>query len=166
MVRRSQFEHLKPTILAEFQSGAQPKDVCSKFPQIPGSTIREWFKPFRAEFVLHSASSANQSGEAFSSAPPPTTMGQRSHLSVVDGDADEGNDLGSDIRWIKRQLRNILRSEKNNAIRIQGLNTYLRAVQIENSMPKSKPDIDLTELSDQDLERIASGEPIEAIASL
>lgn len=160
MPRRSQFEHLKPEVLAEFQKGLQPKDVYEKFPQIPGATVREWYKPFRPQSATHSANSASQSGEVFPIAPPPISK-QRSHLTLVGSETDEDDSSLSDIEWVKRQARSILRVEKNCAIKIQALNTYLRAVQVEQAMRPTKPDINFSELSDQELEKLAAGKALE-----
>lgn len=160
MPKRSQFEDLKPEILAEFQIGKQPKDLYGKFPQIPPKTIRNWFK---SRLPLNSPHAENQLGENVSSLTPPNGASQRSHLTLIPNESDEDDSL-TDIQWVKRQIKAILRVEKNCAVKIQGLNTFLRAVQLESSLRPAKLDIDLSELSDQDLERLAAGEPLEAIA--
>ena len=165
MARTSKFEHLKPEVLAEFQKGLQPKDVYGKFPQIPGATIREWHKPFRPQSAPDSANSASQSGKGFPIAHPPASGKQRSHLTLVSAESDEDDSSLSDIEWVKRQVETILRVEKNCAVKIQALNTYLRAVQIEQTMRPTKPDIDFAELSNQELERLASGEVLEVSMS-
>ena len=162
MPRISNFEHLKPEVVAAFEHGLQLKDVYKKFSEIPRTTIREWFKPFRQDSANISPDAVNQAGQGATNPDPPA---QRPTLIVVGGAESVDEDSLPDIRWVKRQLRNIVKIERNNAIRIQAYNTYLRAVQLELSMPPQPVKINFDELSDQELERLAAGETVENMVS-
>lgn len=163
MARRSAFEHLKDLVLAEFKHGKQPKDLYAKYSEIPPKTIRNWFEyylPPDSPFKRPNHESDEEQG--FSNAHPPS--GSRS-LTLIEGGEDD--ETLPDLQWVKRKAKGIVRTEKNNAIKIQALNTFLRAVQIEFSKPqeiKAQLQVDFDEMSDEELEKLASGGDVDKVA--
>lgn len=160
MARRSQFDYLKPEVIQLFKQGKGPQDVLKLYADLSKSTVYDWYGQFRNLF-RNGADSTAEAGLGMDSPQPE----RRSHLTVVEGGEDE--DALPDLQWVKRKAKGIVRTEKSNAIKIQALNTYLRAVQIEMSKPqeiKAQLQVDFDEMSDEELEKLASGGDVDKVA--
>lgn len=49
MARRSKYEHLKPELFMWFSSGLIPFKVMAKYPNLPRSTVYDWYKEWKIQ---------------------------------------------------------------------------------------------------------------------
>lgn len=80
MGRRSKFAHLKPSVIAAFESGRSLAEVLGEHPDIPRGTVYHWHKNWRSETGKKSNGNdlgqfgqirATQIEQGFQSPPPP-----------------------------------------------------------------------------------------------
>lgn len=143
MARRSQHENFKSRILEQFAKGRLPKDIYSEFPNVPKTTIRDWY----ADFVL--SNSAGNSAE--NSAPAAPTAQSPHEESDSEADLPDGEEPTPppdnvrtfpldeaclpDINRIKRELwRHIRKPKRESGIVAQLANSYMRAIEIEDKL--------------------------------
>jgi hypothetical protein len=131
VARRSQFEHLKETILSLFSEGKKVPDVLKLYPDVPRKTLYDWFNEFHTKSTQRVVTLVNTSGNEYGrdSTPP----------NVVVQFRDENE---NDVRWLKRKLKEIIRCEdsdsevvKLKAVRVQAINSYLQVIKHEASVP-------------------------------
>lgn len=122
MPRQSKCAHLQPAVEELFRQGKSPHEVVHLFSDLPLRTAKDWYSRIVEELpqpLKESTSEDNRKIIVLKPSPDTSTSHEE--------------DL-NDIEWVKKACKNIFRVESNNAIRIQALNCFLKAVQL--SEPK------------------------------
>lgn len=155
MPKVSKFEGYKPQILAEFESGKQPKDIYSSYSEVPGSTIRDWHKKYLAD----------QPARNTAQIPLQSALPQEKGLRIVPPPSDQSpvlafppDPLESDLAFIRRRLREIANHKQAPmGVQVQALTALMKAGELirMGRLADTKSTIDLEfnvdEIADEDL---------------
>ena len=116
--------------MALFGQGKRPVDIAPEYPKVPTSTLYDWFRSFRNDSGIR-AESQSTSAVSIPESPQEVTY-------LCPSDCDDPRE---ELRMVKREIwKNAKRPTKESAIAIQGFNAYLRAMQIEHSLPVTEDD--------------------------
>ena len=138
MARVSKYRHLKPQAWALFRQGSKPLSVSDDL-EIPTSTIYDWYKEFQANPDQQFNSETETQFRNNPEKPQKPKLAVLEPPEEIECPCD--GDRFSELKAIKRQLwKHATRPGKYSGIAIQGFNTYLRAIQIENSLPPDEVD--------------------------
>ena len=125
MARISKFEGYKAHIFAAFATGKQPKDIYQEFSEVPGSTIRDWFKKYQTDPEARNSAqiprkTAAPSEKGLRIVPPPDGQGA---VVPFGGDVIE-----SDLSFIRRRLKEIANhKDATMAVQVQALSALMKA---------------------------------------
>ena len=155
MARISKYEGYKNNILAQFELGKEPKDIYTEFAEVPGSTIRDWYKKFIAETDARNSAQIPQKSAPISEkglriVPPPP---QQAEVIPFREDYKE-----SDLAFIRRRLREIANhNDATMGVQVQALTALMKAGELIRlgRLAEAKPTLDLEfdveEIPDDDL---------------
>lgn len=146
MARKSPHEHLKPEIFALVDKGYKPSEICSVYPGIPTATVYAWITQYKATKIDDSRKGNYDSRISPELAPKPQPLKvvatQAELLSPVHCDSPR-EELRQVRLWLWKRLQ---KPRKEDAIAFQGINAYLRAIQIEVGLtPDADDDEQLTD---------------------
>lgn len=164
MPRISEHAHLKPRAFAEFEKGLQPMDVVRVLRVVPMGTVYGWFDAYKKTLVTNQENRGNASGSGTQ------FRDHNSNLVKLFADYDNVDEAGiSDFELARRTIRNIIRDRKQpGQIRIQACNALLKTLELRAGLKIKDDDEDdfiaqdLTELSDEDLQKMSSGQEAES----
>lgn len=138
MGRHSRSEEYRFEVVACFNAGEQPNEVCQKFPEIGRGTIYNWHRAWRKNLD-------NRQQQPVSNSPPPTPA---EVIPIEDSDLD----------LVRKTLRSIVRGQRKESasVVIQACNCLLRANELARSLPPEPTpsidiDVDISLLTDEAL---------------
>lgn len=161
--RVNPFEYLRPEIIEKFLAGKTGGDLVAEYQQIPRATIYRWLKDVKD--LSETGARQRQSDEAEAT----TTSQKPSRLVLLTSPlSDKTEDSLPDILYLKRKLRAIINTDgadldKNDSIRVNAINAYLKALSIEFGNKQALIDddddtqeefTDYSKLSDEELTEI------------
>ncbi|MEM9448686.1 MAG: hypothetical protein AAGA75_09135 [Cyanobacteria bacterium P01_E01_bin.6] len=151
MARISGYENLKPLVKKLYEQGFKVSQVRKEYPDIPKTTLYDWFREFR-NWGDRRAEPVDAPTFVIPESPTKddAARGAIEYLCPADCDTPQ-----QEIKVVKRELwKNIRNPTPISAIAIQGLNAYLRSIQIEHSLPAEDDSDTLTHT--QRAERVAA----------
>lgn len=157
MARISEFEHLKPQVIAEFEKGLLPHEVLKIFKQIPTGNVYRWFDAYKIDKEQQRRKEEGLPPIDVKSGKPVSNL---IRFSPRQDDIDE--DSLSDFELARRTIRNLIRDRKQPGnIRLQACTALLKSLELRAGIKIKDDDDDftsedLTELSDEDLQKISS----------
>lgn len=159
----SKLDYLRPEIIAHFLEGKTGGELVADYPQVPRRTIYRWIKEVKDITGTGLAQPRNDERSTL------TECQKQPRANLVSLPmSDTVEDSLPDLQYLKRKLRRIINTDgdnlsKNDSIRVNAINTYLKVILAEYGDSKSAleeeddqedDEIDYSKLSDEELTEI------------